>query len=138
MAKMSPFRWLIIIAVGAGFYVVFLFSWRAVDHSMVPQQINSVALTVFAAGIIFTADCELNDRRDRRRMAPFDAQAEQLAEVVKQLGAIREHLCAGELTTEIPRPSGVYRASAVVANGVDRGAIEVAERLTRRLSAVDD
>lgn len=126
MAQMSPFRWLIIIAFAAGLYIVFLFSWRDATGSMVPQQINSVALTVVAAGIIFTADAELNDRRERKRMAPFDLQAQQLAELGKQLTAIKEHLCAGEEPTQPVRMAavGTVHMTAAPAEGYVNGYLD--------------
>lgn len=114
MTKMSPFRWLICTAFASGLYVVFLFSWRDATGSMVPQQINSVALTAVAIAVVFTASAELNDRRDARLAAP-------LAELAHEVAGLQRHLCeVEEVPTQPLRIAavGTVQMGAVPADGV--------------------
>jgi hypothetical protein len=130
---LTPVRWLILIASLAGLYAGIAVTAWCFGH-LVPQQLHSVVLTAFTGGIIVAVVDSWSARRDRIVLAKLD---ELLFRHVCWMEATAKPVVA-EVTGEI-RPSSVYRASARVESptaGVDSNVVVVAERLTRRLSAV--
>lgn len=94
LAKLScPVRSLIVIAMLAFGWVVFLVSTRDNDGWLVPQQINSVVLSLLGYSALFAVVVEVGRQRDRRT-------DERLAEMAVQLAEVRDHVCTPQAPTE--------------------------------------
>lgn len=93
MTRMTPIRWLILIAGAAGMYVVFLLSTSDPAEPgqgggrrwLVPQQVNSLVLTALTASVLCAAHAELSGRRDARRDARLYAHLALLGQQLDQL-----------------------------------------------------
>ena len=133
MTKLTPIRWLILIAAAAAVYVATVVTALLLGRA-IPQQIHSVVLTAVTGGVLVAAIDATTARRERRVHAHLHRLAQQIAEALGEEPTQPLRAVAGD-----PRPpSSIYRASARVSSpgGVDSNVVVVAERLTRRLSAV--
>lgn len=119
LAKLScPVRSLIVIAMLAFGWVVFLLSTRDDDGWLVPQQINSVVLSLLGYSALFAVVVEAGRQRDRRT-------DERLTEMAVQLAEVRDHVCTPQAPTTEPGYVNGYLAGVAAQPGAEAKVIHL-------------